>query len=123
MIDYTIYNTETGLIHTNGTSHCSNINEIVINNSDAIIEGIYRQHEFKIVDGLPQSYTPSFLHRLRKKRNLLLSQSDWTHLEDSPLTDAKKNEWQEYRQNLRDLPQTFKEVDNMDEVIFPTPPI
>ena len=123
MIDYTIYNIETGLIHTNGTSHCSNVNEIIINNGDAIIEGIYRQHEFKIIDGLPQSYLPSFFTKLRKKRNILLSQSDWTHLDDSPLTDAKKNEWKEYRQELRDLPQKFKEVDNIDDVIFPIPPI
>tara|TARA_X000001036_G_C20471864_1_gene721925 strand:+ start:444 stop:689 length:246 start_codon:yes stop_codon:yes gene_type:complete len=44
------------------------------------------------------------LERLRKHRNRLLSQSDWTQSADSPLTDSKKQEWATYRQALRDFP-------------------
>jgi len=40
---------------------------------------------------------------LRKRRNQLLQESDWTQLPDSPLTDAKKTEWATYRQSLRDV--------------------
>lgn len=40
----------------------------------------------------------------RQKRDNLLSQSDWTQFNDSPLTDTKKQEWATYRQALRDLP-------------------
>lgn len=40
----------------------------------------------------------------RAKRDILLSDSDWTQLTDSQLTDAKKTEWATYRQSLRDVP-------------------
>ena len=40
----------------------------------------------------------------RTKRDILLSESDWTQLTDSQLTDAKKAEWATYRQSLRDVP-------------------
>lgn len=39
---------------------------------------------------------------IRKKRNELLSNSDWTQVLDAPVN---KFEWAEYRQALRDLPQ------------------
>ena len=42
---------------------------------------------------------------IRVKRNILLSQSDWTQLQDARLTDAEKTSWQVYRQALRDIPQ------------------
>ena len=41
----------------------------------------------------------------RKKRDSLLSESDWSQLADSPLSEAGKTIWQEYRQSLRDIPQ------------------
>lgn len=41
---------------------------------------------------------------LRGQRSRLLVSSDWTQSPDSPLTDAKKQEWATYRQALRDLP-------------------
>jgi len=40
---------------------------------------------------------------LRRRRNQLLQESDWTQFSDSPLTDAKKTEWATYRQSLRDV--------------------
>ena len=104
MINYTIYNTTTGLIHTTGTSSCNSINDIVLNSGDSIIEGIYRQDAYKIVDGNAQAYTPNFLSRLRKKRDYLLQQSDWTQGNDSPLSTSKKTEWATYRKSLRDIP-------------------
>jgi hypothetical protein len=41
---------------------------------------------------------------LRRKRDLLLKESDWTQLPDSPLNASDKNAWKTYRQELRDLP-------------------
>ena len=41
---------------------------------------------------------------LRSNRSALLEASDWTQMPDSPLTNAKKQEWATYRQALRDLP-------------------
>lgn len=40
---------------------------------------------------------------VRGERNFLLSSSDWTQGNDSPLTDEKKTEWATYRQALRDI--------------------
>ncbi len=61
---------------------------------------------------------------VRMQRNGDLSTSDWTQLADAPLSDSKKAEWVTYRQELRDLPATFKEGDGgtIDKVVFPTKP-
>ena len=40
---------------------------------------------------------------VREKRALLLNNSDWTQLEDVPLTTEKKESWRTYRQSLRDI--------------------
>jgi uncharacterized protein YjiS (DUF1127 family) len=50
--------------------------------------------------------TDKLLNIIRIQRNLLLTECDWTQLSDAPLTAGKKQEWQEYRQALRDLPET-----------------
>ena len=39
---------------------------------------------------------------VRSERNNLLAASDWTQLEDSPVS---KTAWANYRQKLRDIPQ------------------
>ena len=39
----------------------------------------------------------------REKRDRLLSASDWTQANDSPLTAAQKTAWAVYRQRLRDI--------------------
>ena len=59
---------------------------------------------------------------LRNYRNSILDSSDWTQCVDSPLSDTKKQEWQTYRQELRDLPATYKDIESVDEVIFPKEP-
>jgi hypothetical protein len=56
---------------------------------------------------------------IRTNRNALLAQSDWTQLPDAPLTTEQKAAWAEYRQALRDLPETYT---TPDEVVYPTPP-
>ena len=55
------------------------------------------------------------LNEVRANRNVLLAESDWTQVADSPLSDSKKAEWATYRQALRDLPST-------DPIVFPTEP-
>ena len=39
----------------------------------------------------------------RKTRNDLLADSDWTQMNDSPLTNEQKTAWATYRQELRDI--------------------
>ena len=57
--------------------------------------------------------------KIRKERNQLLKDSDYIMVSDAPITTEKKEEWETYRQSLRDIPQTFS---NPDEVVYPTKP-
>ena len=56
------------------------------------------------------------LQRVRKKRNLLLQESDWTQLIDAPVD---RETWAGYRQALRDLPQ---QEGFPGEVVWPVVP-
>ncbi len=56
---------------------------------------------------------------IKNHRKELLSACDWTQLPDAPLTDAERVTWQQYRQALRDLPQTYP---NPSDVMFPEQP-
>ena len=56
---------------------------------------------------------------LRPERNRLLTSSDWTQLNDSPLSEDKLAAWSVYRQDLRDLTD---EIDENGEVEFPVAP-
>ena len=40
---------------------------------------------------------------IRELRDTLLTQSDWTQFQDSPITGPTLTEWQTYRQSLRDI--------------------
>ena len=53
------------------------------------------------------------LTELRLFRNNRLAASDWTQAADAPLTDAKKEEWKVYRQELRDITKTQKSLVNI----------
>lgn len=69
-----------------------------------------------IFDGDIEIPTEWIWERLRNKRNLLLTESDFRMVEDSPFD---KTAWAEYRQQLRDLPST---VSDPATVVFPEPP-
>ena len=56
---------------------------------------------------------------LRPERDRLLTSSDWTQLNDSPLSEDKLAAWSAYRQDLRDLTD---EIDENGEVEFPVAP-
>lgn len=62
------------------------------------------------------------LAQLRSIRNARLNSSDWTMAADSPLDQETQNAWVTYRQSLRDLPENYSENDNIEDVVFPTPP-
>ena len=59
---------------------------------------------------------------IKKKRDFLLLNSDWTQLDDNELTDAQKVEWRTYRQTLRDLPQTYASATEKSDIVWPTKP-
>ena len=51
-----------------------------------------------------EANTNSEWQRVRATRNKLLIDSDWTALLDTPFSEEKRTQWQEYRQALRDVP-------------------
>ena len=53
-----------------------------------------------------------YWNTIRSERNQLLSECDWTQSPDSPLTDEKKAEWQNYRTALRELPSNTTDPRN-----------
>ena len=60
------------------------------------------------------------IRNLRRNRNSLLAESDWTVLPDSPIAD--KTAWQTYRQELRDITNGLTTVEQVEAVEFPTKP-
>jgi hypothetical protein len=50
-----------------------------------------------------------YWENLRSFRNLKLSKSDWTQLEDTPFMEEQKHLWTIYRQELRDLPENIED--------------
>lgn len=59
---------------------------------------------------------------LRLRRGLLLASCDWTQVSDSPLSELVQIDWQVYRQELRDLPATQSDIENINDLIFPIKP-
>lgn len=62
---------------------------------------------------------------MRKIRNLLLINTDWTQIPDCSLSSEKKQEYIDYRQTLRELPENSKpkyENNQLKGVVWPTPP-
>jgi len=57
---------------------------------------------------------------LRRIRNSLLTDCDWTQISDAQLTSAQVTEWQTYRQALRDIPENI--TDPSAEVDWPDLP-
>ena len=120
---YSIYITETGLIHSQGSSsHVSDLSDILLEDGEGIVEGHYDRATQKIVDGVVTEYVADFFPLIRNKRNELLKESDWTQVNDCPLSDSEKTEWATYRQALRDLPTTQASASTENDIVFPTVP-
>lgn len=74
--------------------------QVVVNGST-----IWRQ-KFNIVAFTEQELTDRSNAKattVRRDRDLLLKDSDWTQMFDSPLSDLAKSAWHQYRQELRDI--------------------
>jgi len=121
MNTFTVYDLATGQIEYSTTTVAA-INEVGLQEGQGIIEGNYQANEHIVVNGEAVARTDNILEILRLKRDALLNESDWTQVNDSPLSDTKKAEWATYRQELRDLPSSHQSTTNFDDVVFPTQP-
>lgn len=80
-----------------------------------LVEGELVSHKAKMWKEQPETVK----ELLRPERDRLLAKSDWTQLNDSPISEDKLAAWSAYRQELRDLTD---EIDENGEVEFPTAP-
>ena len=60
--------------------------------------------------------------RIRTERDKLLTESDWTQANDTPLTDADVAKWKTYRTSLRDLPSDQSSKTKYSDITWPTKP-
>ena len=121
-MDYTVYTTSTGEIVSIGSSNVSNVSDIGVASGQTAVEGVYSPGQYKFVDGSPVAFTPDFWPKVRRDRNTLLTESDWTQAADSPLSSSKKTEWATYRQTLRDIPSAQSSVSAYENITWPTAP-
>ncbi len=70
----------------------------------------------------PVVTTEQLLAGIRSHRDYLLEKSDWTQLPDTGLSQEKIAEWKAYRQELRDLPQVYENIESIADFIPPVPP-
>ena len=70
----------------------------------------------------PQPYPPIDWTHIRNERNGRLFMSDHIFVLDSPYSTEMTNAWRKYRQELRNIPETFAGAKTMVDVIWPTPP-
>ena len=60
--------------------------------------------------------------RIRGERDRLLTESDWTQANDTPLASGKVTEWGTYRTSLRDLPSDQSSKTKYSDIPWPTKP-
>ena len=62
------------------------------------------------------------LASIRLQRNYLLGQTDWTALNDVPLSPEEKTAYENYRQQLRDFPDIVDLILPIEQIIWPSKP-
>jgi hypothetical protein len=83
--------------------------QFVIESTEVVqYEQVRQKTQQELMDELQQKWEYA-----RVKRNELLSESDWTQIADSPLSNEKTIEWAQYRQSLREIPQVYTDPDSI----------
>ena len=77
----------------------------------AILEWVAEGNTIEEADGLTWD-------DIRAKRDGILTSTDWTMITGASVDQAQ---WAAYRQNIRDIPQTYKDK-TPDDVVWPTQP-
>lgn len=77
----------------------------VTEGTPALVDGVWTQtwvvtdlSEAELAEVVEAQWT-----RVRKDRNRLLADCDWTQLTDAPVSDMEEQQWASYRQALRDI--------------------
>jgi hypothetical protein len=76
---------------------------------------------------IQQELSRDYMFELRMYRNARLSETDWTRLDDVNLSNEDKLKWEQYRQELRNLPDNVDDpkplVLDMNHPSWPEPPV
>jgi len=101
--------------------------QIITEGNFSLVHDRMPQAGQKVIDGAVvqeaiEVPTVPTLERLREVRTRLLEESDWTQVADSPLSNSKKTEWATYRTQLRNLPSSYDNDDDITDVTWPTKP-
>lgn len=121
MKHYIIYNNDGDILRT-GTCQDADF-DIQAKNVEHIIEGeCHDDINYKVINGelthSPKQKTDvEILEEIRKNRNAILAQTDWTQMPDSPLSEKDKKNYKIYRQALRDMLNNYDTISN---ITFPT---
>lgn len=125
----TLFDKTTGIIFSCADLSDNQLSKLLINEPHLDYINVYTVGVKNIaVDPVTKKFikvTPppaDIANLIRQYRIGLLASSDWTQTIDSPLSEAKRAEWAAYRQALRDLPDTGSNVNNIHDVVWPTPP-
>lgn len=97
--------------------YVNDTNPVINKNVDGIDMPISEAERLALVEEWAIVQKDLFLSSIRAQRNSLLQNSDWTQLPNAPV-DAEV--WAEYRQKLRDFPDTI--VSPFESIVWPTPP-
>ena len=84
------------------------------------IYGMEKPDKEKFIKNVNERNVYYQMKELRRVRDKLLMECDWTQSKDVTLTNNEA--WVKYRQDLRDLPQTITDIDG-NEVEYPSKPI
>jgi hypothetical protein len=66
-----------------------------------------RRHQMEVEEIAAWEASRDYWAELRSSRDYKLLICDWTQLPNAPLTEQQKQSWENYRQELRDLPETI----------------
>jgi len=77
------------------------------------------EERVEIINVWVNNHIEDCFNNVRNHRNALLSMSDWTQTSDAPVN---REAWAEYRQLLRDFPETIKTVELLENPVWPMPP-
>ena len=122
--DYQSSSPETGKVYNIKWSNSKvNCEEVLDIDGKSQSPKVYVQSHFKGDDtAKDKRILDAEWSQIRTERDRLLTESDWTQANDTPLTDANVAKWKTYRTSLRDLPSDQSSKTKYSDITWPTKP-
>jgi hypothetical protein len=85
------------------------------------LKGREKPTEQQLLDAIEKVKQEKPIKEMRKIRNILLQKSDWIVARSTEMEEPVPQEWKDYRQALRDLPEKLPR-DEQNNIIYPQIP-